>query len=84
MKRVLFLCTGNYYRSRFAELLFNSIAQGRELGWQADSCGFLSGAAKRRADFSAHAAGLKGAGIAPGDGSLAAEGRGVRFSIRRT
>ena len=40
MKRVLFLCTGNYYRSRFAELLFNSIAQARELGWHADSCGF--------------------------------------------
>ena len=23
MKTVLFLCTGNYYRSRFAEILFN-------------------------------------------------------------
>ena len=25
-KSVLFLCTGNYYRSRFAEILFNSVA----------------------------------------------------------
>ena len=23
---VLFLCTGNYYRSRYAEILFNSVA----------------------------------------------------------
>ncbi len=25
-KIILFLCTGNYYRSRFAEILFNSVA----------------------------------------------------------
>jgi protein-tyrosine phosphatase len=25
-KDILFLCTGNYYRSRFAEILFNSVA----------------------------------------------------------
>jgi predicted translation initiation factor SUI1 len=32
---VLFLCTGNYYRSRFAEVLFNSVAGRMGLPWQA-------------------------------------------------
>ncbi|MDD5034696.1 MAG: low molecular weight phosphatase family protein [Methylococcaceae bacterium] len=36
---VLFLCTGNYYRSRFAELLFNHLAPGYELEWRAFSRG---------------------------------------------
>ena len=35
--KVLFLCTGNYYRSRFAELLFNHWATVRGLAWIADS-----------------------------------------------
>ncbi|MGN6369279.1 MAG: low molecular weight phosphatase family protein [Phycisphaerae bacterium] len=39
MKRVLFLCTGNYYRSRFAEILFNHLAKERHLDWHADSSG---------------------------------------------
>jgi protein-tyrosine phosphatase len=39
-RRVLFVCTGNYYRSRFAELLFNHLACEAELNWQADSRGF--------------------------------------------
>jgi len=37
-RQVLFLCTGNYYRSRFAEELFNHLAAARELDWRADSC----------------------------------------------
>ncbi|MCE7984639.1 MAG: low molecular weight phosphatase family protein [Caldilinea sp. CFX5] len=37
MKKVLFLCTGNYYRSRFAELLFTHQAMQRGLTWVADS-----------------------------------------------
>ncbi len=39
MKRVLFLCTGNYYRSRFAEELFNHLAEQKKLDWRADSSG---------------------------------------------
>src|SRR5580704_13195982 len=36
---VLFLCTGNYYRSRFAEALFNSVAGRMGLPWRASSRG---------------------------------------------
>ncbi len=36
-KNVLFLCTGNYYRSRFAEILFNSVAGRMGLPWKATS-----------------------------------------------
>ncbi len=38
-KNVLFLCTGNYYRSRFAEVFFNSVAQKMRLSWSATSKG---------------------------------------------
>jgi protein-tyrosine phosphatase len=37
MKSVLFLCTGNYYRSRFAEELFNHHAGLAGLDWSATS-----------------------------------------------
>ncbi len=36
---ILFLCTGNYYRSRFAEILFNSLAEKKGLPWRASSRG---------------------------------------------
>src|SRR3954466_7377762 len=36
---VLFLCTGNYYRSRFAEVQFNSVAGRMGLPWRASSRG---------------------------------------------
>ncbi|MGY3527469.1 protein-tyrosine phosphatase [Bradyrhizobium sp. USDA 4452] len=39
MKRILFLCTGNYYRSRYAEELFNHLARGENLPWRASSRG---------------------------------------------
>jgi len=38
-KGVLFLCTGNYYRSRIAEKLFNSVAGKLGLPWRASSRG---------------------------------------------
>ena len=38
-KTILFLCTGNYYRSRFAECLFNSVARRTGLPWTAASKG---------------------------------------------
>ena len=38
-KTVLFLCTGNYYRSRVAEVLFNSVAGKMGLPWRASSRG---------------------------------------------
>ncbi|HTU17432.1 MAG TPA: hypothetical protein VMG10_05160 [Gemmataceae bacterium] len=38
-KTVLFLCTGNYYRSRFAEVLFNSVAGKMGLPWRGSSRG---------------------------------------------
>jgi protein-tyrosine phosphatase len=38
-KTILFLCTGNYYRSRFAEVLFNALAVQSDLPWRAISRG---------------------------------------------
>jgi protein-tyrosine phosphatase len=43
MKKILFLCTGNYYRSRYAEEVFNHIAKSEGLPWRA----FSRGAAER-------------------------------------
>jgi len=37
--RVLFICTGNYYRSRFAEAVFNHHAEALRLPWRALSRG---------------------------------------------
>ena len=42
-KNVLFLCTGNYYRSRYAEEVFNHLARAEGLPWRA----FSRGAAKK-------------------------------------
>jgi protein-tyrosine phosphatase len=40
---VLFVCTGNYYRSRYAEILFNA-TRPAELDWIAESRGFTPSA----------------------------------------
>lgn len=39
MNNVLFLCTGNYYRSRFAEIVFNYQAGSLNLDWVSISRG---------------------------------------------
>ena len=39
LPRVLFLCSGNYYRSRFAEELFNHWAAAQGVAYRADSAG---------------------------------------------
>ena len=36
---ILFLCSGNFYRSRFAELFFNHLVEGSGLPYRADSAG---------------------------------------------
>jgi protein-tyrosine phosphatase len=38
-RTVVFVCTGNYYRSRFSEHLFNALAEQRQLNWRATSRG---------------------------------------------
>ena len=37
--RILFICTGNYYRSRFAEAVFNHHAELSQIPWTAFSRG---------------------------------------------
>jgi len=39
---LLFLCTGNYYRSRFAEILFNAWVTRSEIDWHAISRGLAT------------------------------------------
>jgi protein-tyrosine phosphatase len=39
VKTILFLCSGNYYRSRFAEEQFNHHAELAGLDWVAQSRG---------------------------------------------
>jgi protein-tyrosine phosphatase len=39
LRRVLFICTGNFYRSRFAEAVFNHYAELRQIPWKAFSRG---------------------------------------------
>jgi protein-tyrosine phosphatase len=39
LRTVIFVCTANFYRSRFSEYLFNYLAERQGLGWQATSRG---------------------------------------------
>lgn len=65
---LLFLCTGNYYRSRFAELLFNQHATSAHLPWCAESRGIaLDLGVNNRGPISPSAlAGLRRRGITLG------------------
>lgn len=74
MSRILFLCTGNYYRSRFAEEYFNHSAQREGLRWWADSKALVRdlGATGNRGPISDHALAL-----------LAAHGVPMRAEPRR-
>jgi protein-tyrosine phosphatase len=38
-RTVVFICTANYYRSRFSEYLFNALAEQKGLAWRATSRG---------------------------------------------
>ena len=60
MNRILFLCSGNYYRSRFAEEVFNFKSRAVSSNWSADSRGLrlnannvgsISAAALRRMEM---------------------------------
>lgn len=64
---ILFLCTGNYYRSRFAEVLFNHHAPRCGLRWRAESAGLAPDCFHRNpGPISPHAlAGLEARGIPP-------------------
>jgi protein-tyrosine phosphatase len=62
---LLFLCTGNYYRSRFTELLFNWQATIVDLPWQAESRGIaLDLGVNNRGPLSPHVlSGLRARGV---------------------
>jgi len=64
-KKVLFICTGNYYRSRYAEAVFNHHARRRNLLWEAFSRG-TAPYGNRDDKLSPHTEGeMRAKGIAP-------------------
>jgi protein-tyrosine phosphatase len=54
LKTVLFLCSANYYRSRFAEYFFNYHAKNKGLRWRADSRGIVVGRHNNPGPISRH------------------------------
>jgi protein-tyrosine phosphatase len=54
MKEVLFVCTGNYYRSRFAEIIFNHIAVQKSISAKAFSRGLRLNPEKNTSVISPH------------------------------
>jgi protein-tyrosine phosphatase len=55
MRSVLFVCTGNYYRSRISEILFNHLAIGAKIPVRAFSRGFRLNPVKNKGVISPHA-----------------------------
>ena len=53
---LLFVCSGNFYRSRFAEAVFNHEALKRRLPWRAESRGFSPHLATEDLSYHAQAA----------------------------
>jgi protein-tyrosine phosphatase len=63
---VLFLCSGNYYRSRFAEHVFNAQAVEHGIPWRAESRGLALGCADNVGAISKHCVeGLRRRNLAP-------------------
>lgn len=54
MPLVLFLCSGNYYRSRFAEHVFNAKSVEHGIAWRAESRGLALGCADNVGAVSKH------------------------------
>ncbi|MEM1417392.1 MAG: low molecular weight phosphatase family protein [Myxococcota bacterium] len=54
MRRVLFLCTGNYYRSRYCEAIFAAEAKRRGVDWRAFSRGLWRGPSPHERPLSSH------------------------------
>ena len=54
-KKVIFVCSANYYRSRYAEHYFNWLAGREQLGWRADSRGLMVGVWGNIGPISRHA-----------------------------
>jgi protein-tyrosine phosphatase len=64
MPQLLFICTGNYYRSRFAEELWSHLERGQPSGWAATSRGLYAACPDNPGYISIHALdGLAARGI---------------------
>ncbi|MEZ4558912.1 MAG: hypothetical protein R2854_21175 [Caldilineaceae bacterium] len=77
MKTVLFLCSGNYYRSRFAEEYFNHLAREQECDWRGVTRAGGRPSQRQRGPYVAVGAGCAAAqGIATPAAPRAATGHG--------
>ena len=68
---ILFLCTGNYYRSRYAEMLFNALSEREGAGWRAESRGLALDPERNRGPISPFALDRAAASGIPVDAPIA-------------